>query len=118
MTDKLIKSVIAQIMKGNAWQKFANPIAPRGKTAYPTKSADQKRFGIRFDYDKVVTKDDTEYHLFKMQPNAGKIPSAVQAWRNKNSTHAVMAEVWVKKGAAMEEVKVALEAARKAFKNA
>lgn len=56
--------------------------------------------------------------MFKMQPNAGKIPSSIKAWRDKNGTDAVMAKVLVKKGATMEEVKAALDAAREAFKNA
>lgn len=106
-------------MKGNAWQKLANPSAARGKTAYPKTSADQEKFGIRLDYDTVVTQDDgTEYHMYKMQPNAGKIPSSIKAWRDKNGTDAVMAKVLVKKGATMEEVEAALNAAREAFKNA
>lgn len=119
MADKVIKALIAEAMKGNTWQKFANPSAARGKTAYPKTSADQEKFGIRFDYDKVVTQDDgTECHMFKMQPNAGKIPSSIKAWRDKNGTHAVMANVLVKKGGTMEEVETALDAAREAFKNA
>jgi hypothetical protein len=119
MTDKVIKALIAEAMKGNTWQKFANPSAARGKTAYPKTSAEQEKFGIRFDYDKVVTKDDgTQCHMFKMQPNAGKIPSSIKAWRDKNGTDAIMAKVLVKDGATMEEVKAALYAAREEFKNA
>ena len=94
-------------------------LQPRGKTAYPKTSAAQERFGIRFDYDTVVTQEDgTECHMFKMQPNAGKIPSSIKAWRDKNGTDAVMARVLVKKGVTMEEVEAALDAAREAFKNA
>jgi len=119
MSDKPIKAIIAEIMKGNTWQKFANPTAARGKTAFPKTSAEQERFGIRFDYDTEVTqKDGTECHMFKMQPNAGKIPSSIKAWRDKNGTDAVMATVLVKKGATIEEVKAALEAAREEFKRA
>lgn len=116
MADKVIKALIAEAVKGNTWQKFANPSATRGGTAYPKTSAEQERFGIRFDYDTVVEKEGTEYHMFKMQPNAGKIPSSIKAWRDKNGTHAVMANVLVKKGATMEEVKAALDAAREEFK--
>lgn len=120
MSDKIIKALIAEAMRGNnIWQKFSNPSAARGKTAYPKTSADQERYGIRFDYDQVVTQTDgTEYHSFKMQPNAGKIPSSIKAWRDKNGTDAVMAKVLVKKGATREEVQVALDTAREAFKNA
>ncbi|KAJ6623762.1 hypothetical protein B0H10DRAFT_1943827 [Mycena sp. CBHHK59/15] len=99
-------------------QKFANPTAARGKTAYSKTSAKQEKFGVRFDYDKVVTKDDgTECHMFKMQPNTRKVPSSIKAWRDKNGTDAVMAKVLVKKDATMEEVKAALDDAREAFRN-
>ena len=119
MADKVLRALIAEATKGNTWQKFANPTAARGKTAYPKTSAEQEKFGVRFDYDKVVTKDDgTECHMFKMQPNAGKIPSSIKAWRDKNGTDAVMAKVLVKKDATMEEVKAALDEAREAFRNA
>ena len=119
MADKVIRALITEAMKGNTWQKFANPSAARGKTAYPKTSAEQEKYGIRFDYDRVVTQDDgTECHMFKMQPNAGKIPPSLKNWRDKNGTDAVMATVLVKKGATKEEVKAALEAAREAFKNA
>lgn len=82
-------------------------------------SAEQEKFGVRFDYDKVVTKDDgTECHMFKMQPNTGKIPSSIKAWRDKNGTDTVMAKILVKKDATMEEVKAALDEVREAFRNA
>ena len=79
MADKVIKSLIAEAVKGNTWQKFANPSAARGKTAYPKTSAEQEKWGIRFDYDKEINKDGTDYHMFKMQPNTGKIPSSIKA---------------------------------------
>jgi hypothetical protein len=119
MADKIMRALIAEAVKGNTWQKFANPSAARGKTAFPKTPADQEKFGIRFDYDKEVTRDDgTVYHMFKMQFNAGKIPSSIKAWRDKKGTDAVMATVLVKKGATVEEVEAALQAAREAFKNA
>lgn len=117
MADKVIKAAITEALKGNTWQKFADPTVARGKTVYPKTSAQQERFGIRFDYDKIITQDETEYHMFKMQPNAGKIPSSIKAWRDKNGTDAVMATVLVKKGATAEEVEAALNSAREAFKN-
>jgi len=119
MADKILKALIAEATKGNTWQKFANPTAARGKAAYPKTPAEQEKFGVRFDYDTIVTRNDgTVCHMFKMQPNAGKIPSSIKAWRDKNGTDAVMANVYVKKGATMEEVKAALDAAREEFKNA
>lgn len=117
MSDKLIRAVIAEVIKGNTWKKFADPTVGRGKTAFPKTPADKLRFGIRFDYDKVVTHEGTEYHMFKMQPNAGKIPSSIKIWRDKNGTDAVMARVLVKKGATVDDVEEALEAAREKFKN-
>lgn len=119
MADKVIKSFIAEVMKGNQWRKFANPPAARGKTAFPKRPADQEKFGIRFDYDREVTQDDGRvFHMFKMQPNAGKILRSIKAWRDKKGTDAVMATALVKKGANRKEVEAALQAARKAFKNA
>lgn len=119
MADKIIKSLIAEAIKGNTWKKFANPSAARGKTAYPQTSGDQERYGIRFDYDTLVDRDGngTMFHTFKMQPNKGKIPSSIKLWRDKNGTDAIMATVWVKKDATAEDVEAALEAAREEFKN-
>ncbi|KAG6899529.1 hypothetical protein C0995_005758 [Termitomyces sp. Mi166 len=117
MADKIIKALIAEAVRGNTWQKFANPSAARGKTAFPKTSADQEKYGIRFDYDTVISKEGTDFHTFKMQPNKGKIPSSIKTWRDKNGTDAVMATVWVKTDASAEEVEAALEAAREDFKN-
>jgi len=55
MSDKVIKAAITRAMKGNTWKKLANLTVAHGKTAFPQKSADQEKFGIRFDYDTVVT---------------------------------------------------------------
>lgn len=101
------------------WEKFANPSVARGKTAFPKMATKLNRFGIRFDYDKVVVQEDgTECHMFKMQANAGKIPPSIKAFRDKFGTDAVMATVLIKKDATKEEVKAALEAATREFKNA
>lgn len=116
MSDKIIKTLIAEAVKGNTWQKFANPSAARGKTAFPKTSGDQEKYGIRYDYDTIVNKEGTDFHTFKMQPNKGKIPSSIRAWRDKHGTDAIMATVWVKKDASAEEVEAALDAARKEFK--
>ncbi|PPQ75139.1 hypothetical protein CVT25_007938 [Psilocybe cyanescens] len=119
MSDKIFKALSGEVMKGNLWKKFTEPTVGRGKTAYPKTSADQEKFGIRFDYDMVVTQEDgTEYHMFKMQANAGKIPSCIKAWRDKHGTDAVISKVLIKKDGTMEEVRDALDAARQAFKNA
>lgn len=114
--DKLLKALIAEAIKGNTWMKFSKPSVSRGKTAYPKTQAELERYGIRFDYDMVVEKDGQKYHMFKMQANQGKIPSSIKAWREKHGTDAVMATVWVKEDATMEEVEQALQDARKAFK--
>jgi len=82
-------------------------------TAYPKKPADQKRLGIRFDYDGDVTIDNTEYHKYEMQPNAGNdIPARIRRWREANGgTHAVMASVYVKKGGTKKDVEEGLRKA-------
>lgn len=116
MSDKIIKALIAEAVKGNTWQKFANPSVAHGKTAFPKTSGDQEKYGIRYDYDTVVNKERTDFHTFKMQPNKGKIPSSIKTWRDKHGTDAVMATVWVKKDASAEEVEAALDAAREEFK--
>ncbi|KAF6760359.1 hypothetical protein DFP72DRAFT_843275 [Ephemerocybe angulata] len=85
-----IRACAAEAIKGNGWKRFSDPSVAHGKTMFPKMSGDQ---GL-----------ESEYHLFKMQPNGGKIPSAIKAWRDKHGTHAVMATVWVKKDADVEEV--------------
>ncbi|KAG6848021.1 hypothetical protein H0H93_004122, partial [Arthromyces matolae] len=111
-----MKALIAEAVKGSAWQKFSDPSVGRGMTAFPKTSGDQEKFGIRYDYDTVVNRGGTEFHIFKMQPNKGRIPAAIKAWRDKHGTDAVMATVWVKKGANAEEVEASLHAAREDFK--
>lgn len=67
---------------------------------------EQENVGVRYDYDGEVTCSDGVYHKFQLQPNAGKIPSAFKSWREEHhGTHAVMANVLVKKGSSKEEVK-------------
>ncbi|KZS88143.1 hypothetical protein SISNIDRAFT_470448 [Sistotremastrum niveocremeum HHB9708] len=103
----------------NGWKKLATPTVPSGATGWPKKPADQERIGIRFDYDRLITdsKDGKQYHLFKMQANAGKIPSALKEWRDKHGTHAVMAPVRIPKDATESQVAAALEAAKEEFKS-
>jgi hypothetical protein len=46
--------------------------------------ADLLRYGVRWNYDGIVKKEDgKEYHKYQLQPN-GKIPSSVKQWRDKN----------------------------------
>ncbi|KAJ7768381.1 hypothetical protein B0H16DRAFT_1716391 [Mycena metata] len=119
MSDKLVKLVMTESTKGNLWKKFAKPTVERGKTLFPKKAADQEKYGIRFDYGTAFTQEDgSVVHTFKMQPNAGKIPSSLAEWRDKNGgTHAVMATVYVKEESTKEDVETALEVARQAFKD-
>ncbi|KAK2731593.1 hypothetical protein FQN55_004556 [Onygenales sp. PD_40] len=80
-------------------KKFFNPTAARGRTVWPKSPADMLRYGVRWDYDGIVQQNDKEYHRFQLQPNAGKIPSTIKAWRDKNGgTHAVMATLFIEKG--------------------
>lgn len=81
-------------------KKFFQPTVARGKTVWPKSQADLLRFGIRWDYDGVVTGDDgVEYHKYQLQPNSGKIPSTIQRWRENNGgTHAVLTNMYIPKG--------------------
>jgi hypothetical protein len=104
--QNFLEDAFATVIENNAWKKLANPSASRGKTALPKKPADQQRPGIRFDYAGMIEKDGTEYHKYKMQANAGNdIPTSIKNWRKANGgTHAVMAEVFVKKDGTKEDV--------------
>lgn len=43
--------------------------------------------------------------MFQIQPNAGKVPSTIREWREKNGgTHAVMGVMYVKKGGSVDDV--------------
>lgn len=98
----------------NAWKKLVEPTVSRGKTAWPKSEADQLRYGIRFDYDGIVSVDGVDHYKFQCQPNNGRIPSSIKDWREKNGgTHAVMTTIQIKKGATEKEVREALD---KAFK--
>ncbi len=111
---KSISSAVNKAVEGNVWKKFTEVSVGRGKTVYPKSSADQERVGVRWDFDGEVTKADVVYNKFQMQPNAGKVPSSIKQWRDQNGgTHAVMADVLVKKGGTQDDVKTALEEAAK-----
>ena len=83
-------------------RKFFEPTVGKGKTVWPKSPADMLRYGVRWDYDGVITKDDgKEYHKYQLQPNAGKIPSSIKQWRDNNGgTHSVMAVMYIPKGVA------------------
>ncbi|KAK2809203.1 hypothetical protein FQN50_004039 [Emmonsiellopsis sp. PD_5] len=85
-------------------QKFFNPTAARGKTVWPKSPADLLRYGVRWDYDGVVTHNGKECHKFQLQPNAGKIPSTIRAWRDNNGgTHAVMGTMFIEQGVPIDK---------------
>ena len=110
MSNKLFKIFIAEVMKGKTktWQKFMSPATARGQMAFPKKPTHQEKFGIQFDYKKVVIKDGIEYNLFKMQANLGKIPSSIKHWRDKHSrTDVTMARAYIKTDRTKVEVKAA-----------
>lgn len=112
--QKALRAVVADAVGGKTWQKFTCPTAGRGNTVFPKKAADQERLGVRFDYDGEITNtnDGLVYHKFKMQPNAGSVPSTIKNWREANGgTHGVMADVLVKKDGTKEDVKAGLQAA-------
>lgn len=47
-----------------------------------------------------------------MQPNAGNVPAVIKKWRNAHGrTHAIMADVLIKKNSLQEEVEEVVEKA-------
>ncbi|EAS27296.2 uncharacterized protein CIMG_09901 [Coccidioides immitis RS] len=112
------KSAVGKAVEGQAWRKFTNPTAGRGKTAFPKGQAEQERLGVRWDYDGEVTKGDEVYHKFQMQPNAGKVPSSIKRWREGHGgTHAVMSTALVKKDGSKEDVEKGLNEAAASVQN-
>lgn len=101
---KLFKTIagVSKVIMGRPadLKKFFNPTADRGKTVWPKSQADLLRYGVRWDYDGVITREDgKEYHKYQLQPNAGKIPSTIKEWRDRNGgTHAVMATMYIERG--------------------
>ncbi|RAL03196.1 uncharacterized protein BO80DRAFT_423157 [Aspergillus ibericus CBS 121593] len=91
--SKRVLAVVEVIISRPAdLKKFYMPTVSRGKTVWPKSSADLLRYGVRWDYDGIVMHDGKEYHRYQLQPNAGKIPSTIKDWRDKNGgTHAVIA---------------------------
>lgn len=79
--------------------KFFRPTAGRGKTVWPKNPADMLKYGIRWDYDGIITHQGKQCHKFQLQPNAGKIPSSIKAWREANGgTHAVITTMYIPVG--------------------
>lgn len=107
---------IRQEVVTNAWKKLVNPKVERGKTAWPKSQADLLRFGIRFDYDGIVTVNGKEFHKYQCQPNAGKIDSSLQKWKKQHGgTHATITSILIKKGGTEQDVD---DAITKAFREA
>lgn len=115
---KALGNVTTAIISGNDWKKLARPTVSRGNTATPKTEAEQKRLGVRYDYDGDIEQDGVVYHKYQLQVNAGEdINPTLKQWRAKNGgTHAVMANVFVKQDATKEEVEEALETAHKDVK--
>lgn len=113
--QRRLAQVTRVILDGQGWKKLANPVVARGKTAWPSKVAEKERYGVRYDYDGEIKLDGVVHHKFQMQPNAGAVPAAVKKWlrKAKGGTHAVMANVYVRKGGGKKAVKEALEQANK-----
>ena len=98
-------------------KKFFKPSVSRGKTVWPKTSADLLRYGVRWDYDGIVTYEKEKCHKFQLQPNAGKIPSTIKQWRDKNGgTHAVIGVMYIPVGTDPDG-EVLEEAAREALKD-
>lgn len=89
----------------------------RGKTAFPKAPKDLENLGIRWDFDGEVTQNGQVYNKFQVQPNAGKVPSSIREWRDKNGgTHAVMGSMLVKKGGTVNDVQEGFDKFQKDFK--
>ncbi|KAI9673930.1 MAG: hypothetical protein M1817_002136 [Caeruleum heppii] len=98
-------------------KKFFKPSVSRGHTVWPKTSADLLRYGVRWDYDGVVTYEGKECHRFQLQPNAGKIPSTIKEWREKHGgTHAVICVMYIPAGTDPDP-KILEEAAQEALKD-
>lgn len=109
---KILSTVDVIASKPADVRKFFKPTAARGKTVWPKNPADLLRYGIRWDYDGIVTHNGVDCHRYQLQPNAGKIPSTIKDWRDKNGgTHAVIAVMHIPVGT--EPDSKALESAAK-----
>ena len=109
--QRAFKPVVTDTLEGNNWHKLTEPSVDRGRTTFPRKPADQERLGVRFDYDGEDTGiGGTVYHKYQIQVNAGdKIPPTFKTWRENNGgTHAVMGNLYVKKGGTKADVEAAL----------
>jgi hypothetical protein len=107
----------AEKMISEAAKKFTSVSVNRGKTAFPKAPKDLENLGIRWDFDGEVEKEGTVYNKFQVQPNAGKIPSTVREWRDKNGgTHAVLGTMLVKKGGSKDDVEDAFSKFQEEFK--
>ena len=111
--ERAFKPVMTSALEGNNWHKLTEPTVARGRTVFPTKPADKERLGVRFDYDGEITIGGIVYHKYQIQPNAGnKIPPTVKNWRESNGgTHAVIADLYVKKGGTKADVEASLREA-------
>ena len=114
--QSILKIVTKAAMEGYGWRKLLNPTMARGATAWPREGSEQKRLGVRYDFDGEVVVEGSVFYRYKLQVNAGRdIPSTLKQWREKaeGGTHAVMADVWVPKGGEKEDVEAALSIAHK-----
>ncbi|KAI4249586.1 MAG: hypothetical protein LQ352_005569 [Teloschistes flavicans] len=107
------KEILKKATEGNRWKKFVRVSVNPGNTVWPKAPAELEAVGVRWDYVCEVARADGVYHKFKIQANKGKIPQTIQEWAQKNGgTHAVMAEMFVKKDGTKEDVE---EGIRDAF---
>ncbi|KAL5523378.1 hypothetical protein ACEPAF_1645 [Sanghuangporus sanghuang] len=106
-TQRFLQKVSDSVVSSNGWKKLARPTVGRGLTAYPKGPGEQQRLGVHHEYDsKMSGENGTVYHKFQMRPNAGNdIPSTIKNWRDANGgTHAIMANMLVKKDGTKEDV--------------
>jgi len=109
--------IAAEGMLEQGAKKFANVSVSRGKTTFPKAPKDLENLGIRWDFDGEVTQNGQIYNKFQVQPNAGKAPSSVREWREKNGgTHAIIGSMLVKKGGTVNDVQEGFDKFKNEFK--
>ena len=93
---RVFRVVRAILSKPSDLSKFFKSSVSRDNPIWLKTSADLLRYGVRWDYDSIVTYENKECHKFQQQPNAGKILSTIKQWRVKNGgTHAVIGVMYV-----------------------
>jgi hypothetical protein len=103
LTKHLKKSQEALLKVKNIKKKFTKPSVSPGDTVWPKKSAEQAKYGFRWDLDvPVQIADDRpdaeegatrDANRFKLQANAQAEPKSIKEWINKQGKKGTHADV-------------------------